>query len=87
MGIDNNDWRLSFGQTPEIYQQYQWSLKPWTSTDPNWDHDHCEFCFQKISNLKEEDSELEGWTDDEKNHWICKTCFEDFQDMYQWNLK
>jgi hypothetical protein len=30
--------------------------------------------------------ESEGYTIVEKNHWICKSCFNDFKEMFKWKL-
>lgn len=66
MTIDNDDWRLDFGKEPSFYSQYKWSLKKWTNTRPQRDHDYCEFCWQKISDIDRPDIQPEGWTDDEE---------------------
>lgn len=87
MTIETDDWRLNFGKEPSFYGKYRWSLKKWTKTSPHWDHDHCEFCWQKISDIDNPDIQPEGWADDEEKFWVCKSCFEDFKEMYQWELK
>jgi hypothetical protein len=87
MTIDKDDWQLSFGKEPSFYSQCTWSLKKWTKTRSHWDHDHCEFCWQKISDMDSSDIQPEGWSDDEETYWVCKSCFEDFKEMYQWNVK
>jgi hypothetical protein len=87
MTIDKDDWRLNFGKEPSFYSQCKWSLKKWTRTRPHWDHDHCEFCWQKISDINRPNSTPEGWADDQEIYWVCKSCFEDFKEMYKWNLK
>lgn len=87
MAIEENDWRLDFGKEPAFYRQFQWSLKVWSRTRPHWDHDHCEFCMAKISDLGGPDIQPEGWTDEEETYWVCKSCFDDFMEMYQWNLR
>jgi hypothetical protein len=44
---------------------------------PNgWTHDHCEICFQTISDIKDYD-DTEGFTND-NNEWLRKSCFELF---------
>ena len=39
-----------------------------------WDHEHCELCWAKISQLP--GSSPEGYTDG--NHWICLDCFNQY---------
>ena len=87
MTIEKDDWRLEFGKEPTFYSKFKWSRKKWARTRPNWDHDHCEFCWQKISDIDGENIQHEGWTNDEDTYWVCKSCFEDFKEMYQWDLK
>jgi hypothetical protein len=87
MTIEKDDWRLSFGNTPSFYRQYKWSLKKWTRTSPHGDHDHCEFCWQKISDIEGTNIQHEAWADETETYWVCQLCFEDFRDMYCWNLK
>jgi hypothetical protein len=41
----------------------------------------------KISNSQGVDIQSEGWADEEEMYWVCKTCFDDFMEMYQWNLQ
>ena len=85
--IEEDDWRLSFGKPPSFYHQYVWSLKTWKCTRAHWDHDHCEFCKQKISDAEGPDIENEGWSHEQETYWVCSACFEDFREIYQWNLK
>ena len=51
----------------------------------NWDHEHCAFCWDRFS---EYEGDLhEGYvTADDKYTWICSECFEDFKEMFQWEL-
>lgn len=84
--VDKDDWRLSFGREISFYSQFTWSLKKWEITRPNWDHDHCEFCIHKITDLEIPNSLKEGWTDKDETYWICETCFADFKEMYQWKI-
>lgn len=85
--IEQDDWRLNFGNTPEFYASLTWSFKKWTQTRPDWDHDHCDFCQTKISDSEIDQAVNEGWTDNDENHWVCAPCFKDFKDMYRWNVK
>lgn len=75
-----NDWRL------DMYDGYldgaTFTLKKFVSANGN-DHEHCVFCWKKITDLSIEDSETEGYcTMYEKTgqtQWICKDCFDDFK--------
>ena len=48
-----------------------------------WDHDHSEFCNVKFSE-SQPDSESHGWTTEDRYHWICSGCYEDFKDEFKW---
>ena len=54
-------------------------------TIPNWDHDHCEFCWGKFS-LADGD-EHEGYTTEDNYLWICPACFCDFEAMFDWDVR
>ena len=76
-----------FGGEVSYYSDCVWSFKTWTITREGWDHDHCEFCLIKITDLDISDSLKEGWTNQDEGLWICESCFEDFKDKYQWKVK
>ena len=56
----------------------KFKLKKWKSPkkNPNWDHDHCSICWEKISDLK--GTEHEAYADEENFDWICKSCFKKY---------
>lgn len=84
--IEKDDWRLQ-GQenylksVTLIYHKY---LK--YSKDENWDHDHCEFCNSKFL-LDNPEAQQEGYSTEDNYRWICKNCFEDFYEMFEWKIK
>jgi hypothetical protein len=60
------------------YRQY--------TKNPNWDHDHCEFCFAEFC-LKDHESALQaGYATTDDYRWICPVCFEDFKEMFKWQV-
>ena len=72
-----NDWRLTnqkdfLFRVKLLYTHY----KPYRA---DWCHDHCSFCQINI----QEDSEKAYCTKD-YYHWICKTCYADFAEMFEW---
>ena len=85
--IEKDDWRLNnqekylMGVTlvRSLYRQYPYN--------PEWDHDHCEFCFTKFSlDTRIEDALQAGYTTTDEYRWICQTCFEDFKEMFKWKV-
>ncbi len=45
------------------------------------DHEHCEFCWQRISEYNGD--EHEGYTDDAQEHWVCMACWAERRSEYQ----
>ncbi len=83
---DDNDWRL-VGQekwlkgVELVYRKYRQNPK-----NPDWDHDHCEFCNMKFFLKAGPDYLKEGYTTLDDYHWICSRCFEDFKDLFEWTV-
>jgi hypothetical protein len=54
--------------------------------NPKWDHDHCSFCGVEFC-LKEHCNSLkEGYATLDDYYWICPTCFDDFKDLFGWEV-
>ena len=81
--IEKDDWRLR-GQERFLSGKTLY-LRKWRSPEKDWDHDHCQFCWEKFSDSP--DTLHEGYTTEDNRHWICPTCYNDFKEMFQWNVK
>lgn len=84
--IQKDDWRLT---NQEVYLKGKnLQFKQYKKYREGWDHDHCEFCFTKFmeSNTSEE-FQKEGYTTSDNYHWICKQCFEDFKEYFEWKVQ
>jgi hypothetical protein len=84
--VDESDWRL---QGQERYLQGVALVRRRyhrPASNPNWDHDHCEFCMAKFMVEDVPDVLHEGYVTTSKWHWICETCFQDFQQMFGWQV-
>lgn len=45
-------------------------------------HDHCEFCWEKaVTN-----EPLEFYCTTDLKYWVCKNCFQDFANRFQWQV-
>lgn len=55
--------------------------------NPDWDHDHCEFCGAKFVVDGESECLAEGYATQDDYHWVCPRCFEDFRAEFQWSLE
>ena len=47
-------------------------------------HDHCAFCCITIS--ASEGDLQQGYCTLDEAYWVCTTCFEDFKEMFAWEL-
>lgn len=79
---EKDDWRLT-GQE-EFLRGASLYHRIWEPPSPQWDHDHCLFCWAKFSEL---DGTLrEGYVTQDDRHWICPECFHDFKTMFGWTV-
>jgi len=79
---DKNDWRY-IGQD-DYLMSVSLQFSPYTRWSETWDHDHCTFCTDGFS---EYEGDLhEGYCTLDKKHWICEKCFNDFKDMFKWQV-
>lgn len=79
-----NDWRLTNQErflkgVTLCWQQY-------VPASPTNDHDHCEFCLAKFMEQDKPETLREGYSTLDRYRWICKPCFEDFADLFQWKV-
>jgi len=81
---DKNDWRLQ-GQK-QYFKGATLYLKKYTECSDAWDHDHCEFCWAKFSLEGSAIDIDEGYATQDNYHWICKRCFGEFKDIFQWKV-
>jgi hypothetical protein len=82
-----SDWRLT---NQENYLKgaslslRKFSIRP---EQPQWDHEHCEFCWVKIV-VKNESADpqllTEAYATKDGSHWICPKCLEDFRALFGW---
>ena len=77
-----NDWRRQ-GQERTLKSRHL-QHRVYTPYRPGWDHDHCEFCGAKFSQI--EGDLHQGYTTDDQYSWICEVCFEDFQIEFEWSI-
>jgi hypothetical protein len=81
---DSKDWRLQ-GQEKYLKGLTLYFSK-YKAYRKDWDHDHCEFCSAKFTETNEPDTLTEGYTTSDSYRWICKPCFEDFKDLFEWKI-
>lgn len=80
-----DDWRLT-GQ-----ERYLAGVKlrraKWNAPRPEWDHDHCDFCWARFMSDPLPGVLQEGYTTEDGHHWICPTCFNDFREHFGWQIE
>lgn len=78
-----DDWRR---QGQERYLKgAKLALKMYHAYRADWDHDHCEFCGEKFSETLQ-DALKEGYATEDNYSWICRPCFMDFKDEFDWKV-
>jgi hypothetical protein len=79
-----NDWRL----TNQLAYLKGATLRrsAYRAYGDSWEHDHCEFCWAKFAEAGAPESLEEGYTTQNEYHWICSTCFVDFEDLFEWKV-
>jgi hypothetical protein len=83
--IDKNDWRLTGQEKYLKGVTLYW--KKYSQYSESWDHDHCAFCWAEFAVDDYPDVLHEGYSTKDDYYWICKNCFEDFKDMFDWKLE
>lgn len=84
---DNLDWRLLNIKTDLQGQEFCYTK--FKSNGRN-DHEHCILCWQTISDdVNSGDNEGYYFFNKKTNqtNWICKTCFEEFKNRFDWQVK
>ena len=76
------DWRLQ-GQE-EYLRGKALRFEKYKMPGKDWDHDHCEFCYEKFSETDEPGSVTEGYVTKDRHRWICGTCYNDFKELFGW---
>jgi hypothetical protein len=80
---EKNDWRL---KNQERYLKGVTLIRSrYQPAKLENDHDHCEFCDAKFMR-NANDALQEGYCMPDRSRWICKTCFDDFADLFAWKV-
>ncbi|HEY2711223.1 MAG TPA: hypothetical protein VGI60_01815 [Chthoniobacterales bacterium] len=83
---EDDDWRLQ-GQEKHlmdvslVHRPYRRYTK-----NPEWDHDHCAFCWAKFMVEDYPDVLHEGYATPDDYHWVCDQCFHDFRERFHWQV-
>lgn len=83
MVVDTNDWRLR-GQQKYLHAA-RLKRERYAPFKDGWSHDHCEFCNAKFC-LDLPECLLEGYCTEDYYRWICEPCFNDFRELFEFQL-
>lgn len=83
-GISDDDWRLAVQKDYLLDGQLVWQR--WVQQTPNWDHDHCAFCWAKFMEREGPEFLHEGYYLEAENHWVCVTCARDFASRFRFSF-
>ena len=80
-----DDWRRQ-GQERWLPGR-TWRFARYPADPPGGDHDHCEFCFTKISWQKGDINS--AWVSSlaEDHRWVCAPCFADFRAEFAFRVE
>ena len=78
-----DDWRRQ-GQVTYL-RSVKLVLKDYQPYRAGWDHDHCEFCGSRFS--LDGDDIRKGYSTEDRYHWICIDCFNDFKSEFSWQIE
>jgi hypothetical protein len=79
-----NDWRLTNQEKYLKGATLVW--RTYHAPRSDWDHDHCSFCWAKFMERELPDTLQAGYCTPDEYYWVCKQCFDDFADVFQWKV-
>jgi hypothetical protein len=81
---DDSDWRLTnqADYLTGVELRRQTYRRP--PHNPDWDHDHCSFCWAKFAVEDRPEVLHEGYCTLDEYNWVCTGCFADFREMFGW---
>lgn len=83
--VSKDDWRR-MGQEKYLLGVQLKYIPHYKRFSETWEHEHCCFCTQKISQLDGDAHSGYCTTDEKQSNWICEDCFDDFKVEFKWVL-
>ena len=83
--VSKDDWRR-MGQEATLMEVELKYIKSYVPDSETCEHEHCEFCFAKISAYDEDLHNGYCTTDKKQSSWICVDCFNDFKVEFKWKV-
>ena len=87
--VVEEDWRLSQGNF-DFIKNHVFKNQYFKSNKYN-DHDHCNFCWKKITDLEiDEEHDAFGYVTlnaHGQEEWVCEKCFNDFKERFNFKVE
>ena len=80
----SRDWRRQGQENYLKGKSLSW--KKYSLESDFWKHDHCSFCGARFMNIESSEILNEGYTTKDSCYWICRDCFFDFRDEFEWSV-
>jgi hypothetical protein len=94
------DWRYDteyYSYLIGLDFKYKLFTSFYTAQNFLWDHEHCEFCWQTITDQYNADNcndkkigidyDTGGYVSTDDRHWICEACFDELKNAYDWKTQ
>jgi hypothetical protein len=82
--VSGDDWRIQGQDDYLLGKTLYW--RQYKSFSETWEHDHCAFCWDKFEEGNSPGALHEGYSTEDNYHWVCQECFDDFREMFKWNV-
>jgi len=93
----DGDWRLT-GANEIAFRGAVFVRKTYTQWSPEWDHDHCSFCWADFvqagapgdnAGALHEGYSTPGPPSEPRAdyYWVCPSCFDDFRERLEWTVR
>jgi hypothetical protein len=82
--VESSDWRLAGQEAYLAGATLKHCRYRRSSSNPKWDHDHCEFCWKKFVVTRGPEVSPMAFATLDEYRWICEACFADFRAQFRW---
>lgn len=80
--IPKDDWRRTWQDSLPKGAVFR-CVAQYVPPRPDWDHEHCELCFEKIG----AGGIPGGYAAADGYRWLCPVCWQDFHEEFDWTLE
>ena len=84
---ENKDRRFEIAEEFSYLRGIKLYWKAYAPYSDVWTHDHCEFCFATFSEHDGPNILHHGYSTEDEYRWICKTCFDEFKEFFDWQVE